>query len=308
MPGGEAALLGFGERGKKFADDIECLEIRDRIGARGAPDGRLIDEDDFVEPFVAFDCVPQDGSGCAAVGLRSCGSESLIEHVMQQRRLARARDARDRDQHVQRNFEIDALEIVGARARDQNFVRSGNTALRRNLNVQFVGEIAAGKRLRHLRDLSVGALADDFAPALAGAGTEVENAVGGAHDVGVVLDHEDCVSQIAQVVQDLDEAMRVAAVQADGRLIEHIERADQMRAERGRQLNALRFAARKRRSQPVEREVFEADVVEEAQALSAVQPAAVQQWRLAAGESSSCSKKRAASSTVMLQTWQMFLP
>jgi hypothetical protein len=107
--------------------------------------------------------------------------------------------------------------------------------------------------------------ADHFAAVFARAGAEIENAVGGAHDLGIVLDHQDRVSQIAQVVQDLDEPVRVAAVQADGRLVEHVERADQPRSERGGELNALRFAARERRGEPVERQVFQADVVQKAQ-------------------------------------------
>ncbi len=58
----------------------------------------------------------------------------------------------------------------------------------------------------------------------------------------------------------------VARVQADRRLVEHVERVHQRRAERGRQVDALRFAARQRRRQPVQREVVEADVGEELQA------------------------------------------
>ena len=70
--------------------------------------------------------------------------------------------------------------------------------------------------------------------------------VGSAHHVGIVFDYQDGVSQIAQVVQDLDQPMGVATVQPDGRLIQHIQRSDQTRTQRCRQLNALRFAARKR--------------------------------------------------------------
>ena len=63
MPGSEAALLGFRQRGEQFADDVERLDIRDRIRARSAADGRLIDEDDLVEKLVAFDAVAQNGAG-----------------------------------------------------------------------------------------------------------------------------------------------------------------------------------------------------------------------------------------------------
>ena len=84
---------------------------------------------------------------------------------------------------------------------------------------------------------------------------------------GIVLDHQDGVAQIAQALEDFDQPVRVARMQADGRLVEHVKRADQMRAERRGQLDALRFAAGKRGGQPVERQVVEADFVEEAQAL-----------------------------------------
>ena len=110
--------------------------------------------------------------------------------------------------------------------------------------MKFVGKVTSGERVRHLYDLVVGARADDFSSIFSGSRAEVENVVGGAHDVGIVLDDEDGVSQVAQVMQDLDEPVRVAAVQTDGRLVEHIQRSDQTRAERSRELNALRFAAR----------------------------------------------------------------
>ena len=92
--------------------------------------------------------------------------------------------------------------------------------------------------------------------------------VGGADDVGVVLDDEDGVAEVAQGVEDVDELGGVAGVQADGRLIEHVERADEARAERGCELNALRFAAGERGGEAVEGEVVEADLVEEVDALA----------------------------------------
>ncbi len=90
----------------------------------------------------------------------------------------------------------------------------------------------------------------------------------GAHDLGVVLDHEDRVAQVAQLVQDVDEARGVAAVQADGGLVEHVERAHQPRAQRGGELDALRLAAGERGGQAVERQVFQANLVQELQPLA----------------------------------------
>ena len=157
------------------------------------------------------------------------------------------------------------LQVVGAGASDAEFVRSRLAASRWNLDAKFVGQVTSRERVRHLQNLVVSASPDDFSAILPGARTKVENAVGGAHDVGIVLHHQNRVSQVAQVVQNLDKPVRIAAVQANGGLVKHVQRADQTRAERSRQLNALRFAARKRRGETVERQILQANFVKETQ-------------------------------------------
>ncbi len=87
---------------------------------------------------------------------------------------------------------------------------------------------------------------------LARSRSQIDHVIGGGDRVGIVLDDQDRVAQIAQALQDFDQAVRVARMEPDRRLIEHVQRADQMRAERGRQLNALRLAAGQRGSQAVE--------------------------------------------------------
>ena len=47
--GGEVAALGVGLRGEELADVVEGLDVGDGVGARGAADGGLVDEDDLVE-------------------------------------------------------------------------------------------------------------------------------------------------------------------------------------------------------------------------------------------------------------------
>ena len=97
--------------------------------------------------------------------------------------------------------------------------------------------------------------------------TQIDHVIGGGNRVRIVLHDQHGIAQVAQAFQDFDQPVRVARMQADRRLIEHVERADQMRAERSRQLDALRFAAGKRRGQPVKRQIIEAYFIEEAQAL-----------------------------------------
>src|SRR5271157_1849875 len=81
-----------------------------------------------------------------------------------------------------------------------------------------------------------------------------------------MLDDEDGVAEIAETLEDVDEALRVARVQADGGLVQDVERANEMRTQRRGQLDALRFTARERGGKAVKGEVVEADFVEELQA------------------------------------------
>ena len=107
---------------------------------------------------------------------------------------------------------------------------------------------------------------------LAGAESHVDEVIRDGDHVGVVFDDDHGVALIAELPKDRDQPLVVARVQADRRLVEHVERADQRRTERRREVDALRLAARQRRRQPIERQVVEADVAQEAEpALNLVQ-------------------------------------
>ena len=143
--------------------------------------------------------------------------------------------------------------------------------------------------------LGHGPFEDDVAAVLARAGAEVDDVVGGAHHVGIVLHHHDRVAEIAQFFEDADQAAGVAAVQSDGRLVEHVAGAHQARAEAGRELDALRFAAGERGGEAVERQVLQADVVQEFQPLADLDQDLVGDAGLFRASSSSARKNSCAS-------------
>ena len=91
--------------------------------------------------------------------------------------------------------------------------------------------------------------------------------VGRAHRALVVLDDDHRVAEVAQPLERPDQALVVALVQADRRLVEDVEHADERRADLRGQPDPLRLAARQRGRRAVERQVADADVVEEAQPL-----------------------------------------
>ena len=136
---------------------------------------------------------------------------------------------------------------------------------RRHRNRELLAQVLRGQRARLLHQPVERAGEHDAAALLARAEPEIDDVIGDLDHVGVVLDDEDGVALIAQLPEDGDQPQVVARVQADRRLVEHVQRADQRRAERRRQVDALRFAARQRRRQPIERQVVEADVAQERQ-------------------------------------------
>ncbi len=109
------------------------------------------------------------------------------------------------------------------------------------------------------------ALVDDLAALAAGPRAEVDDVVGGGDERRVVLDHDHGVAGVRQPAQHAGEAGGVARVQAHRRLVEHVERAGERAAERGREGDALRLAAREGPRLPPEGQVAEAHVHEEAQ-------------------------------------------
>ena len=110
------------------------------------------------------------------------------------------------------------------------------------------------------QDIFEGTRGDDLAAAHAGAGTEIDEIVGSAHRVFIVLDHEDGVAQVTQALQALQEAIVVARMQADAGLVEDVQDADQAGADLAREANALGFAAGEARGAAIEREIVQADV------------------------------------------------
>ena len=97
-------------------------------------------------------------------------------------------------------------------------------------------------------------------------------------------------------------------VQADGGLVEHVAGAHQARAEAGGELDALGLAAGERGGEAVEGEVFEADVVEELEALADFDQDLVGDGGLFGRERRACRRSRSASAMFMRTTSARFLP
>ncbi len=132
---------------------------------------------------------------------------------------------------------------------------------------QGAGEVLAGGRLLHALHLRGRALGDDPPAVFARAGAEVDEVVGGAHRLLVVLDHDHRVAEIAQPLQRGDQLRVVTLVQPDRGLVEDVQHADQRAADLRGQADPLRLPAGERGGGAVHREVADADVLQELQPL-----------------------------------------
>ena len=106
---------------------------------------------------------------------------------------------------------------------------------------------------------------EDLAAVLAGPRAEVDDVLGGADDLRIVLDDHDRVADLAEGAEDLDEAAVVARMEADRRLVQDEERPDERRAQGRGQVDALGLAAAQGEGHPVERDVVQPDLEEELQ-------------------------------------------
>src|SRR5207253_1325514 len=82
----------------------------------------------------------------------------------------------------------------------------------------------------------------------------------------VVLDDDDGVAHVAQAFEAPQQAVVVAGMQADRRLIEDVQDTNEPAADLSRKADALCLAAGQRRGAAVERQIVQADVEQEADA------------------------------------------
>ena len=258
--GGRVAALARQRRnGEQLADGVPGAHVAGRVGARRLADGRLVHEHHVAQVVGAQQAL--EGAGRIR-GLAEVAHQRGHQHVLDQRGLARAADAGDGDQALQRKVHVDAAQVVLARAFEDEARRGlGHHALEAEAHLLAAAQVGAGQRVG-MAQVVGRAVEDDLAAARAGAGAHVDHAVGREHHGRVVLDHDQGVACIAQALHGLGDAFHVARVQADAGLVEHEQGVDQRGAQGRGQIDALHLAARQRAALAVQREVADAHVAQ----------------------------------------------
>src|SRR5690606_28334032 len=100
---------------EELADRLERADEARWIRARRLADRRLVDQHDVVDRIRANN-PPMPARLLLHAPLQF--RKPAVQHFFYERRLARAADAADRDEALQRNAHVDALQIVLGRAFD----------------------------------------------------------------------------------------------------------------------------------------------------------------------------------------------
>src|SRR5665213_3153853 len=103
---------------------------------------------------------------------------------------------------------------------------------------------------------------------LAGARPQVDEVIGRAHGLLVVLNDDDRVAKIAKLPQRCEQTRIISLVQSNRRLIENVKHANESRPDLRRETNALRFPTRQRLGGATKREIIQTHIDEESQPLA----------------------------------------
>ena len=188
------------------------------------------------------------------------------QHITRQGGFAGARDAGDRHQMLQWHGGFHVLQVVQVGAFQCEPAGGGIDRPARMQRVPHgVAQVAAGGGIGGGFEIGRGALGHQPAAAHAGAGADVDQVLGAADGVFVVLHHHQRVALAGERVQRVQQDAVVARVQADGGLVQHVAHALQVAAQLRRQADALRLAAAERGRAAVQREVAQAHLLQKLQ-------------------------------------------
>ena len=262
----ESARLGLRQHREQVTDEREETSVSRWIRAWCASDRRLIDLDHLVEKVDAVD---------GRVRPRLVGRpiehprEGAVEDLVDERRLPRAAHAGDGRQDAEGNADVDILQVVRARAADDDFRPRDGSSRARRPNRTLAPEVCACQRpVSVLEQTSGRTLVNHVPPVLAGARAEIDDVVRRADRFLVVLDHHHGVAEIAKPRKGGEQRAIVTLVQTDGRLVEHVQNTGKVRPDLRRQPDALPLAARQRRRASRQRQIAHTHVVEKVQAVA----------------------------------------
>ena len=138
---------------------------------------------------------------------------------------------------------VTLLQIVGGGAVDGDLLAGALAAGGEQRDLAAAGEVVGGEAALAGEQVVERALADHLAAVDSGAGAHVDDMVGVADRLLVMLDDEHGVAEAAQALERLEQAVVVLLVEADRGLVEDVEDAGEAAADLRGEADALALAA-----------------------------------------------------------------
>ena len=139
---------------------VEHAGVGSRVGARRAPDRRLVDADDLVDLLEPLD--PRVRAGTQAGAVEPVG-DRRIDDLVDERRLPRSRHAGYAAERAKRDRDVDSLQVVLRGSPDYELA-PGHAPPLRNRDLELSAEVLAGQRPRRAGDRGGRALGDHLTP------------------------------------------------------------------------------------------------------------------------------------------------
>src|SRR5262249_46141618 len=114
-----------------------------------------------------------------------------------------------------------------SRAGEHELPATGPPAQRRRDRLA-PGQVAGGQRARRLAEVVLRAAEHDLAAALAGARAELGDVIGRLDEGAISLADDEGVAGGGKLAAEIGKTRGVTRMQADRRLVEHVERADEL--------------------------------------------------------------------------------
>ena len=169
-------------------------------------------------------------------------AESRIENIPHQRRLSAAGNSAHYGKRIQRELHRYILEIVLHSTLNHDF--PGPAArLGFRIDLAAVVDIVQSQGTPEILSLGGSSLKDNLPAETSGQRAYVYQMVCRVDNVAVVLHHNDCVAQIAELFHYLDQAVGVSRMKAYTRLVQYVEGAYKAAAQGTYKIDPLTLAA-----------------------------------------------------------------
>mmetsp|Transcript_114 Transcript_114/g.311 ORF Transcript_114/g.311 Transcript_114/m.311 type:complete len:398 (+) Transcript_114:974-2167(+) len=285
VAGLEPADARRGGARERRADFVEEAGVGRSVGLWRAPNRALVDGDDFVDVFVAREglirgllrhnkrfffrrVVFKVGAGfLLELPLAHPVDQRGLQYEVHQGTLPTSADPCKNGHCSKLDCQIHALQVVALRSLELEKLPASWPTARWRIHHSHTREILARDRVLALEQILVPPFENDLAPKLSRQGSKIHHPIRPFDRRLVVFHHYYGVTVVPQPFERIEELSIVSRMQADRRLVEHIDNPRHRRPQSAREFDSPRLPTTQRPRRAVEPEISQSQVAKHPQTL-----------------------------------------